>query len=263
MGAMEVIIQPDRRQASLLGTRIIARLVREKPDAVLGFATGKTPLMLYQFLIQMHREQGLDFGRVTAFNLDEYIGLDPSHPASFHSYMWKNLFSHIAIREERVNIPNGMAPDIPAACREFEETIKSSGGIDIQILGIGRDGHIGFNEPSSSLTSRTRIKTLTAETRKDHGEDFGGEKNVPFHVITMGLGTIMESRTCLLLAFGKAKARPIAQTIEGPITAMVPASILQLHQRAIVLLDEEAATELKKTDYYRWVYSHKPDWQKY
>jgi len=263
MGAMEVIIQSDLRQASLLGARIIARLVREKPNAVLGFATGKTPLLLYQFLVQMHREQGLDFSRITAFNLDEYIGLDPSHPASFHSYMWKNLFSHIAIPDERINIPNGMASDIPAACREFEEKIKSSGGIDIQILGIGRDGHIGFNEPSSSLTSRTRIKTLTAVTRRDQAADFGGEEKVPFHVITMGLGTIMESRTSLLLAFGKAKARPIAQTIEGPIAAMVPASVLQLHQRSIVILDEEAAAELTKADYYRWVYDHKPDWQKY
>lgn len=263
MGAMEVIIQSDLRQASLLGARIIARLVREKPNAVLGFATGKTPLLLYQFLVQMHREQGLDFGRITAFNLDEYIGLDPSHPASFHSYMWKNLLSHIAIPDERVNIPNGTASDIPAACREFEEKIKSSGGIDIQILGIGRDGHIGFNEPSSSLTSRTRIKTLTAVTRRDQAEDFGGEEKVPFHVITMGLGTIMESRTSLLLAFGKQKARPIAQTIEGPITAMVPASVLQLHRRSIVILDEEAAAELTKADYYRWVYDHKPDWQKY
>ena len=263
MGAMEVIIQPDMRQASLLGARIIARLVREKPDAVLGFATGKTPLLLYQFLVQMHREQGLDFSRVTSFNLDEYIGLDPSHPASFHSYMWQNLFGHITIRADKVHIPNGMASDIPAACCEFEETIKSSGGIDIQILGIGRDGHIGFNEPSSSLTSRTRIKTLTAETRRDHGKEFGADEKVPFHVITMGLGTIMEARTCLLLAFGKKKARPIAQTIEGSITAMVPASILQLHQRAIVLLDEEAASELKKTDYYRWVYDHKPVWQMY
>ena len=263
MGAMEVIIQSDLRQASLLGARIIARLVREKPNAVLGFATGKTPLLLYQFLVQMHQEQGLDFGRITAFNLDEYFGLDPSHPASFHSYMWKNLFSHIAIPDERGNIPNGMASDIPAACREFEVKIKSSGGIDIQILGIGRDGHIGFNEPSSSLTSRTRIKTLTAVTRRDQAEDFGGEEKVPFHVITMGLGTIMESRTSLLLAFGKQKARPIAQTIEGPITAMVPASVLQLHRRSIVILDEEAAAELNKADYYRWVYDHKPDWQKY
>jgi len=263
MGAMEVIIQSDKRQASLLGARIIARQVQKKPNAALGFATGKTPLLLYQFLVQMHREKELDFSRVTAFNLDEYIGLDPSHPASFHSYMWQNLFGPIAIREDKVNIPNGMAADIPAACRKFEETIKSSGGIDIQILGIGRDGHIGFNEPSSSLTSRTRIKTLTAETRRDHGQEFGGDEKVPFHVITMGLGTIMEARTCLLLAFGKEKARPIAQTIEGPITAMVPASILQLHQRAIVLLDEEAAAELTKIDYYRWVYGHKPDWQKY
>jgi glucosamine-6-phosphate deaminase len=263
MRTMEVIIQPDMQQASLVGAKIIAELVRGKPQAVLGFATGKTPLALYQSLGEMHRREGLDFGRATAFNLDEYIGLDPSHPASFHSYMWKYVFSHINIHKDKIHIPNGLASDIPATCREFEETIKAAGGIDIQILGIGGDGHIGFNEPSSSLTSRTRIKTLTAETRKDQAADFGGERNVPYHVITMGLGTIMESRMCLLLAFGKKKAQPIAQTIEGPITAMVPASVLQLHQKAIIILDEDASAGLKKTDYYKWVYDHKPDWQKY
>ncbi len=263
MGAVEVIIQSDARQASLLGARIIARIIRQKPTAVLGLATGKTPFLLYQFLVQMHREEGLDFGRVTTFNLDEYIGLNPSHPASFHSYMWKNLFSEIGINKNHVHIPDGKASDIPGACREFEASIKSAGGIDVQLLGIGRDGHIGFNEPSSSLTSRTRIKTLTEETRRDQAEEFDGQENVPFHVITMGLGTIMESRTCLLLAFGRSKAQPVAQAVEGPITAMVPASVLQLHPRAIIILDEEAAARLKKADYYRWVYDHKPDWQRY
>jgi len=263
MRAMEVIIQPDIRQASWIAARIIARLVRDKPQAGLGFATGKTPLALYQFLSEMHEKEGLDFSRVTSFNLDEYVGLDPSHPASFHSFMEKYVFSRVNIPRDRIHIPDGQAVDIPAACRRFEETITASGGIDIQILGIGRDGHIGFNEPSSSLSSRTRIKTLTAETRKDHAVDFGGEKNVPFHVITMGLGTICECRMCLLLAFGKKKAGPIARAVEGPITAMIPASVLQLHQSAVVILDEEAASDLKKTDYYRWVYAHKPAWQKY
>jgi glucosamine-6-phosphate deaminase len=260
---MEIIIQPDSHEASRLAAKIVAGLVKEKPHAVLGFATGQTPIELYRHLVEMHRKERLDFSEVTAFNLDEYVGLEPGHPASYHSYMNEHLFNLINIRKDRVNIPFGLTDDIPTCCRSYEDRIHAAGGIDIQILGIGRDGHIGFNEPSSSLTSRTRIKTLTAVTRKDQEEDFGGEEKVPFHVITMGLGTIMESRTCLLLAFGKAKARPIAQTIEGPITAMVPASILQLHQRAIVLLDEEAASELKKTDYYRWVYDHKPDWQKY
>lgn len=260
---MEVIIRPDIRQASLIAAKIVARLVGDKPQAVLGFATGKTPLDLYQCLAQMHQREGLDFSRVTAFNLDEYVGLDPLHPASFHSYMEKHVLGRINVPKDRIHIPDGLATDIPAACRRFEDAIKTSGGIDIQILGIGGDGHIGFNEPSSSLSSRTRIKTLTAETRQDHAADFGAEENVPCHVITMGLGTIMECRMCLLLAFGKKKARPIAQAVEGPITAMVPASVLQLHQRAVVILDEEAASHLKKADYYRWVFEHKPDWQKY
>ncbi|HAR35520.1 MAG TPA: glucosamine-6-phosphate deaminase, partial [Acidobacteria bacterium] len=196
------------------------------------------------------------------FNLDEYVGLSPDHPASFHRFMWDNLFSQINIKPENVHIPDGLASDIQAYCERYEKEIKEAGGIDIQVLGLGTNGHIGFNEPSSSLSSRTRIKTLTAQTRKNNANFFGGEDHVPYHAITMGIGTILEARTCLLLAFGQKKARAIALAVEGPVTAMVPASALQLHPRAIIILDREAASELKNLDYYQWVYEHKPEWQK-
>lgn len=260
---MEIIIQPDSQQASQIAARIVARTVREKPHAVLGLATGNTPLQLYRNLVRMHREQGLDFGGVTSFNLDEYVGIPPAHPSSFHSYMWAHLFSGINMPRERVHIPDGMTSDIPASCRQYEQAIRSAGGIDVQVLGIGTNGHIGFNEPSSSLSSRTRIKTLTEETRLDAAAAFGGEESVPTHVLTMGLGTIMDSKMCLLLAFGKKKARAVALASEGPITAMVPGSILQMHPRAVLVLDKDAASELKMADYYTWVHDHKPDWQKY
>jgi glucosamine-6-phosphate deaminase len=260
---MEIIIQPDSQQASLVAARIVSRLVKEKPHAVLGFATGNTPLQLYKNLVRMHREDGLDFSGVTTFNLDEYVGVPPVHPSSFHSYMWAHLFSQINVARERVFIPDGLAADIPAVCRNYEQSIKSAGGIDIQIMGIGTNGHLGFNEPSSSLYSRTRIKTLTEETRLNNAAAFGGHDNVPLHVITMGLATILESRACLLMAFGRKKAKAIALTVEGPLTAMVPGTVLQLHPRAIVLLDKDSASELKMADYYTWVYEHKPEWQKY
>ena len=260
---MEIIIQPDSQQASELAARIVARTVREKPHAVLGLATGNTPLQLYRNLVRMHRESGLDFGGVTSFNLDEYVGTPPAHPSSFHSYMWAHLFSEINMPKERINIPDGLTADIPAACRKYEQAIRSAGGIDIQVLGIGTNGHIGFNEPSSSLSSRTRIKTLTEETRNDAAAAFGGEESVPTHVITMGLGSIIDSKMCLLLAFGKKKAKSVALAAEGPVTAMVPGSILQMHPRTILVLDEDAASELKMADYYVWVNEHKPDWQKY
>jgi glucosamine-6-phosphate deaminase len=260
---MEIIIQPDSRKASLVAAKITADLVREKPHAVLGFATGQTPLEMYRILVEMRRTEGLDFSQVTGFNLDEYAGLDPSHPGSYHSYMRENLFRHINIRESRVYIPDGLAADVPACCASYEERIHAAGGIDIQILGLGTDGHLGFNEPTSSLASRTRIKTLTEQTRRDNAALFGGVDQVPHHVITMGLGTIMACRTCLLLAFGRKKAEAVAAAVEGPLTAMVPASVLQMHPRAIFILDEEAAGLLKRTDYYRWIYENKPDWQKY
>jgi glucosamine-6-phosphate deaminase len=260
---MEIIIEPDSQRASQLAARIVARTVREKPHAVLGFATGNTPLPLYRSLVRMHREEGLDFSGLTSFNLDEYVGIPPAHPSSFHSYMWAHIFSGINLPKERINIPDGLAADVPASCRKYEQAIRSAGGIDIQILGIGTNGHIGFNEPSSSLSSRTRIKTLTEETRREAAAAFGGEEAVPTHVITMGLGTIMESRMCLLLAFGRKKARAVALAAEGPVTAMVPGSVLQMHPRAILVLDREAAAELTMADYYLWVNEHKPDWQKY
>jgi len=260
---MEIIIQPDCGTASRLAAKIIARLVRDKPHAVLGFATGNSPLETYANLAALHREEGLDFSRVTVFNLDEYIGLDPAHPASYHAYMQTHLFGRINIDPARVHVPDGRAADIPIYCRQFEDMIRVAGGIDLQILGIGTDGHVGFNEPSSSLASRTRIKTLTARTRRDNAASFGGEDKVPHHVITMGLGTIMECRMCLLLAFGRKKARAVAQAAEGPVTAMVPASILQMHPSAVFILDEDAAADLTLGYYYRWVYDNKPDWQKY
>ena len=254
---MEIIIQPTAEASAEVAARIIARQLREKPDSVLGLATGSTPLSLYRILIGMK----LDWSRVTTFNLDEYIGLPREHPQSYHSFMWENLFRHVNIRPENVHIPDGNASDIPAFCAAYEESIRAAGGIDIQLLGIGTDGHIGFNEPTSSLASRTRIKTLTPQTRRDNARFFGSEDEVPFHVITMGIGTIMEARANLLLAFGENKAAAVVGMVEGPITAINPASILQLHPVAKVCLDEPAASKLQRADYFRWVYDNKPGWQ--
>lgn len=254
---MEIIIQPTAETATSVAARIIARLLREKPDAVLGLATGSTPLLLYRQLIAMK----LDWRKVTTFNLDEYIGLPPEHSQSYHSFMWKNLFQHVNISKRNVNIPDGLAKDVPKFCAKYEKQICAAGGIDLQVLGIGTDGHIGFNEPTSSLASRTRIKTLTPQTRKDNARFFGSEAQVPHHCITMGIGTIMEARQNLLLAFGKNKARAIAEAVEGPVTAMNPASVLQQHPHVTVCLDEAAASELKLTQYYHWVYDNKPAWQ--
>jgi glucosamine-6-phosphate deaminase len=255
---MEIIIQPDAESAAEMAARIFAELIRSKPKAVLGLATGSTPLPLYRKLV----DRNLDWSGITSFNLDEYIGVGPEHPQSYHAFMHGNLFEHVNIHPANIHIPDGMSTDPEAHCREYEEKIQSAGGIDLQLLGIGTDGHIGFNEPTSSLASRTRIKTLTSRTRKDNARFFGSEDAVPFHVITMGIGTILDTRKTLLLATGKNKAQAVAQAVEGPITSMNPASALQLHPSAIFCLDEEAASELTRTDYYRWVFDNKPSWQK-
>lgn len=260
---MEIIIQSDPESASRVAARVILRLLREKPNAVLGLATGSTPLLLYRELIRLHQEKQIDFSRVTTFNLDEYIGLAPDHPQSYHSFMWENLFRHINLPAPNVHIPDGQTKDIPAFCARYEEQIRAAGGLDLQVLGIGTDGHVGFNEPTSSLVSRTRIKTLTVQTRKDNARFFGSEDKVPHHVITMGVGTVMDARQCLLLAFGAAKAQAIAGAVEGPITAMNPASALQMHPTVKVFLDEPAAGRLTRADYYRWVYDNKPEWQRW
>jgi len=256
---MEIIIQPTAARSTAIAARMVAALLRDKPDAVLGLATGSTPVSLYRELIGMD----LDWSQVTTFNLDEYIGLPRQHPQSYHSFMWENLFRHVGVNPDRVHIPDGNAADVPASCRAYEDRIAEAGGIDLQILGIGTDGHIGFNEPSSSLASRTRIKTLTRRTREDNARFFGSMEAVPHHVITMGVGTIMEARQCLLLAFGENKARAIAEAVEGPVAAINPASILQMHPSAKVCLDNLSAGQLLRQEYYNWVYENKPGWQQY
>ena len=255
---MEIIIQPTAVEANRVAARLLAGLIRKKPAAVLGMATGSTPLALYRELVALK----LSWRKVKTFNLDEYVGISPPHPQSYHHFMWENLFGQVNIDKKNVHIPDGLAKDIPKFCANYEKQIRAAGGIDLQVLGIGTDGHIGFNEPTSSLASRTRIKTLTPQTRKDNARFFGSEAEVPHHCITMGIGTILAARHCVLLAFGKNKARAIAEAVEGPITSMNPASALQFHPKTTVFLDEAAAAELKLKDYYRWVYDNKPDWQK-
>jgi len=255
---MEVIILPTPAEATSVAARLVARLIREKPAAVIGLASGSTPELLYRELVALR----LDWSRLTTFNLDEYVGLAREHPQAYHSFMREHLFRHVNLSPANVNLPDGLAADVPAACESYERKIQAAGGLDLQLLGIGTEGHIGFNEPSSSLASRTRIKTLTPQTRRDNAKYFGGEEKVPHHVLTMGIGTILDARHCLLLAFGAKKARAIAGAIEGPVSAMNPASALQLHAKVTVCLDEAAATHLRMQDYYRWVYEQKPDWQK-
>ena len=254
---MEIIIQPTAA-GTQIAARLLGKLIRDKPAAVLGLATGGTMEPLYRALAALK----LDWSRLSTFNLDEYVGISPLHPQSYHSFMWEKLFSLVNVAIKNIHIPDGLAKDVPAACEHYEQKISAAGGIDLQLLGIGTSGHIGFNEPTSSLASRTRIKTLTPQTRKDNARFFEHPNEVPFHVITMGIGTILESRHCVLLAFGKNKARAIAEAVEGPVTAMNPASALQLHPKVTVFLDDASAAELKMQDYYRWVYDNKPGWQK-
>ncbi|REK18184.1 MAG: glucosamine-6-phosphate deaminase [Planctomycetota bacterium] len=247
---MRVIVEKDKDGVGRRAAQFVAALVRKRPNCVLGLATGSTPVGMYGELIRMHREEGLDFSRIVTFNLDEYVGLSSSHPQSYRYFMQQNLFDHINVDARDTHVPDGRALDFEAYCEQYERLIKEEGGIDLQVLGIGSDGHIAFNEPGSSLGSRTRLKTLTHETVRDNARFFGGEEEVPRLAITMGVGTILESRQCLLLASGASKAKAIRDTIEGPITAQVTASALQLHRDVIAVLDEEAARLLERRDYY-------------
>jgi glucosamine-6-phosphate deaminase len=248
--AVRVIIEPNKEAASRRAARFIADLVRKKPNCVLGLATGSTPLGAYQELIRLHKEEGLDFSQVTTFNLDVYVAHSGIHPQSYRHFMQENLFEHINIEMTSTNVPDGRALDFEGHCRQYEQRIKDVGGIDLQLLGIGSDGHIAFNEPGSSLGSRTRLKTLTSETIRDNARFFGGEDKVPRLAVTMGVGTILESRRCLLLAFGPHKAIAVRDTVEGPVTAQVTASALQLHREVIGIFDEAAARLLVRRDYY-------------
>ncbi len=255
---MEVIIQKDYELVSRVAAAIVVEVLNAKPNAVLGMATGSTPLGLYQELVRLHKEEQLDFSRVTTFNLDEYVGLPVNHPQSYHHFMHEHFFRHVNIPPHNINIPSGTTSNYRSFCEWYEQRIAECGGIDLQILGIGADGHIAFNEPTSSLSSRTRLKTLAKQTIDDNARFFDRPEDVPVYAITMGVGTILDARMLILLASGKAKANAVARTVEGPITSMITASAIQLHRDATVIVDDEAASELQMRDYYEFIYAAKP-----
>jgi glucosamine-6-phosphate deaminase len=250
---MRVIIQATADNVSHRAAQFVANLVRRKKNCVLGLATGNSPLGIYRELIRLHKTEGLDFSEVTTFNLDEYVGLGPTHTQSYRYFMQQHLFDHVNFSSHKTHVPDGRTLDFANYGTRYEQLIREAGGIDLQILGIGTDGHIAFNEPGSSLGSRTRVKTLAPETRRDNARFFASEDQVPRLSITMGVGTILEAKTCLLVAMGANKARCISDTVEGPVTAQVTASALQLHRDVICVVDEAAAALLARKDYYRKV----------
>ena len=255
---MEVVINDSYESMGKAAARVVAKTLNSKPNAVLGLATGSTPLSLYQELVRLHREEGLDFSQATTFNLDEYVGLTRNNPQSYHYFMHRNLFQHINIPPQNTYIPSGTTDNYQAFCQWYENRIVECGGIDLQILGIGTDGHIAFNEPSSSLGSRTRIKTLARSTIEDNSRFFEKAEDVPAYAITMGVGTILESRRILLMATGQNKASAVAAAIEGPVTSMITASALQLHEDVICFLDQASAADLKMIEYYQWIQEKQP-----
>jgi len=250
---MEIIISDNYEQMSKAAARAVADLLNSKPNAVLGLATGSTPLGVYKELARLHKNEGLDFSQVTTFNLDEYVGLTKDHPQSYHYFMHENLFKHINIPVQNVYIPSGTTNNYSAFCAWYERRIEECGGIDLQLLGVGSDGHIAFNEPSSSLGSRTRIKTLARPTIEDNARFFEKIEDVPIYSITMGVGTILEARKIFFLANGANKADAVAKAIEGPVTSMITASALQLHPDVVAYIDRPAASKLSMIDYYEWI----------
>ena len=248
---MRVIIQPDHESVSKWAANYVAAAIKKfNPDEdrkfVLGLPTGSSPLSMYRELIEMNRRGEVSFRYVTTFNMDEYIGLPKEHPESYHSYMWNNFFNHIDIRENNVNILNGNALDLQKECEEYEEKIKQAGGINLFVGGIGPDGHIAFNEPGSSLASRTRVKTLTADTLIANSRFFDNDiSKVPGSALTVGVGTIMDAREVLIIASGYNKARALQQAIEGGISQMCTLSALQMHPKGIIVCDDLATYEMK------------------
>lgn len=260
---MEVIIKPDRDQAALLTAGIIAKELRTKPNLTLGLATGRTMEIVYSILAEMHRKEKLDFSLCKTFNLDEYIGLPPEDRNSYRFYMNHHLFDNINIDKRNTHLPDGMAEDLKAEGERYEKLIEESGGIDIQLLGIGRSGHIGFNEPLSALFSRTREKALTPTTIAQNSPLFDNPEDMPKRAFTMGVGTILDAKRVVMLVTGKEKAQILAKAVEGPVTAMVSASALQLHPRTVVVVDEAAAENLQEKEYYRWIFENEPEWDEF
>lgn len=261
---MEIVILPHATRVRELAARIVADRVRGAPDLVLGCATGKTMEGIYDELVDLHHEERLSFAGVRTFNLDEYVGLPLEDPRSYHAYMRERFFSRVDIDPANTHLPDGTADDLQEEARSYERRIAAAGGIDLQLLGLGRTGHIGFNEPLSSLMSRTRDKSLTPETREQNASEFGGDPaKVPARALTMGVGTILDAREVLLVATGAHKAEVLAEATEGPITSMISATALQLHPNCVVIVDEDAAAELQAQEYYRWIFANEPKWAPY
>lgn len=255
----EVVIVQNKAAAGALVADEIVRLIDTIESPVLGLATGSTPLPVYEALRE--RLAGRDVSHLRGFALDEYVGIDPAHPESYRSVIAREVIEPLGLDPELIRTPNGAIETVEHAGDDYDEAIIAAGGVDLQILGIGTDGHIGFNEPGSSFASTTRIKTLTEQTREDNARFFDSIDDVPRHCITQGLGTILRARHLVLLAFGEGKARAIAAALEGPVSALVPASAVQLHKHVTVVIDEAAASELQLADYYRYSYDNKPSWQ--
>jgi glucosamine-6-phosphate deaminase len=260
---MQVVIVPTPDEVGLAAAAKIAKVVRERPDAVLGVATGSSPLAIYHELARRAAEGSLDFSAARAFALDEYVGLPPEHPESYHSVIRREVTETLGLKPALVQVPDGAAADLQRACDEYERMIREAGGVDIQLLGIGANGHIGFNEPTSSFASRTRIKTLAPKTRADNARFFDSPDQVPTHCLTQGLGTILDAHRLVLVAQGGAKADAVARMVEGPLSSMCPGSALQLHPDATVVVDEAAAARLELADYYRYTYANLPVWQRF
>jgi glucosamine-6-phosphate deaminase len=255
----EVVIVENKAAAGALVADEIVTLITARPDAVLGLATGSTPLPVYEAL--RSRIAGVDVSRVRGFALDEYVGIDPAHPESYRSVITREVVEPLGLDPHRIHVPNGAVASIQHAGEDYEAAIAEAGGVDLQILAIGTDGHIGFNEPGSSFASVTRVKTLTEQTREDNARFFDSIDDVPMHCITQGLGTILRARHLVLLAFGEGKAQAVADAVEGPLSAILPGSAIQLHPHATVVVDEAAASRLKLADYYRYTFANKPAWQ--
>jgi glucosamine-6-phosphate deaminase len=260
---MEVIIRPNPDAAADLVAWVIARELRANPRLVLGLATGRTMEPVYARLVAMHREEQLDFSGCTTFNLDEYVGLPASDPHSYRHYMERHLFSQVNIDPGNTHLPDGMAADLDAECAEYERLIRQAGGIDLQLLGIGQTGHLGFNEPLSAFRSRTMVRALSPVTRTQNGALFDNPDQIPHRAITMGVGTILDGRECILLASGRDKAAIVAKAVEGPITSMISATALQLHPNCLVVVDQAAAGKLKEAAHYRWLFENEPRWEWY
>jgi glucosamine-6-phosphate deaminase len=259
---MEVITLADAEEIGALAADAIGALLARKPAAVLGLATGSSPLAIYDQLAARCDAGLISFASARGFTLDEYVGLPADHPERYSTVIDNVFVSRVNFAPGAVQSPDGLAADIPAACERYEIAIRDAGGVDLQILGIGTDGHVAFNEPGSSLASRTRIKTLTMQTRRDNARFFGDDIDaVPTHCLTQGLATIMAARHVILVATGSSKAEAVHHLVEGAVSAMWPATILQHHPHVTVLLDDAAARRLQLVDYYRETYHAKPDWQ--